>query len=447
MKMKHLSLLTPLLLAIGLLLSACSRAPVPADSTSNVDYYTCSMHPSVRSQDPNGKCPICGMSLIPVLKKNSSPAAKETNHVHSHDAAMANDTNQNEQPTEFSVPVARQQLIGVTYATVEPRLLTSTLRTVGTITYDKQRHWDFVSRNEGYVQKLEVSSRGETVEKNQPLLTLYSPDVLTTEQEFLNLLQMRDEAQKNHSEAAQQSAEQLIASAKRRLLFWNLTTNQIAQLETSRTATDSLTLYSPFKGVVQNLSVDQGRRVAMGDHLVDIADLSVVWVWAQFYQEDLPLLKKEMPVTIISDSYPDEKITGKIALIDPFINDATRTIRVRIDVPNPDFKLRPDMYVNVLLENTLNDALSVPVNAVLPTGEHNIVFVNQGNGKLQPRFVELGRKYGDYYLVKRGLQPGEQVVNSANFLIGHFAVVFRVKYFKRLFNIIFINCSIMVRIY
>lgn len=343
--------------------------------------------------------------------------ADTVDRVHSHGPEMAGETNLVEQPAEFIVPVARQQLIGVTYAMVEKRRLHSTLRTVGTVTYDKQRHWDFVSRIEGYVQKLEISSRGELVEKNQPLLTIYSPDLLTTQREFLDLLRMRDEAQKSHSEAVQQSAQSLIESAKRRLAQWNITPDQIAQLEQTREAKETLTFYSPFKGVVQNLQADQGHRVSMGDHLVDVADLSVVWVWAQFYQDELPLLKKDVPVTITTESYPDEKFSGKIAVIDPFINDASRTIRVRVDIENSDFKLRPDMYVNVNLQDDAGEGLTVPVNAVLPTGERNLVFVDKGEGRLEPRFVELGRKYGDDYLVKNGLKEGEKVVNSANFLI------------------------------
>ena len=178
-----------------------------------------------------------------------------------------------------------------------------------------------------------------------------------------------------------------------------------------------LTLYSPFKGVVQDIGVDQGRKVMNGDHLVDIAELSVVWVWAQFYQDELPLLKKGLPVTITTSSYPGERLNGKIALIDPFINDAMRTGRVRIDVENPDLKLRPDMYVDVDLTMDMGEGVAVPVPAVLPTGKHNIVFVDKGEGKLEPRFTELGRKYGDFYEVKSGLNETERVVTSANFLI------------------------------
>jgi Cu(I)/Ag(I) efflux system membrane fusion protein len=415
MKLKHILTLGALLMLVFLLAPVALRAAGQTADKDDVDYYTCAMHPFVRSQDPHGKCPICSMGLIPVMRKKAQPDS--TNHDHAQVHRMSGDTNQTEQPTLFTVPVGRQQLIGVTYATVEKKTLQATLRTVGTVTYDKQRHWDFVSRTEGYVQKLEVSSRGDLVGKNQSLMTIYSPDLLTTQREFLDLLRMRDEAQKSHSEAALQSAQNLIESAKRRLAQWNVTPDQIAELEQSREAKETLTLYSPFKGVVQDLLVDQGRRVSPGDHLVDVVDLSVVWVWAQFYQDELPLLKKDMPVTVTTDSYPDEKFTGKIALIDPFMNDASRTVRVRMEIENPDFKLRPNMYVNIALEHSPGEGLAVPISAVLPTGERNVVFVDKGEGRLEPRFIQLGRKYGDYYAVKSGLKEGERVVSSANFLI------------------------------
>jgi len=415
MKPKHIFALRALLTLMFLLVPVASRAAGQTAGKDDVAYYTCAMHPFVRSQDPDGKCPVCSMQLLPVLRKDAQPDS--TGQDHAQTPGMTGGTNSTEQPTMFTVPVGRQQLIGVTYATVEKKMLLATLRTVGTVAYDKLRHWDYVSRIDGYVQKLEVSSRGDLVEKNQPLLTIYSPDLLTTQREFLDLLRMRDEAEKAHSEAALLSAKNLIASAKSRLAQWNVTPEQIAELEQSREAKETLTLYSPFKGVVQDLLVDQGRRVSMGDHLVDVVDLSVVWVWAQFYQDELPLLKKDMPVTVTTDSYPDEKFTGKIALIDPFLNDASRTVRVRMEIENPDFKLRPNMYVNLTLEHSQGEGLAVPVGAVLPTGERNVVFVDKGEGRLLPRFVELGRKYGDYYAVKSGLNEGERVVNSANFLI------------------------------
>jgi Cu(I)/Ag(I) efflux system membrane fusion protein len=376
----------------------------------DVDYYTCTMHPSVRSQDPHGKCPICSMDLVPVMKKG----AANTNETNTTGPATLSGE---DKPGEFTVPVGRQQQIGVTYAAIGKQLFTHNVRVVGMIAYDKQRHWDYVARVEGYVKELFVFSRGELVEKDAPLLTIYSPDLLTTQNEFVDLLKTRDEAQANGSLAVLASTGRLVESAKQRLHLWNITDDQISELEKNRKPSEILTLHSPFKGVVQDLLVDQGRRVMVGDHLVDIADLSIVWVWAQFYQDELPMLKAGLPITITTSSYPGEKFNGKISVIDPFINDSLRTGRVRIDVENTDLKLRPDMYVDADLTMDMGEGVGVPVDADLPTGLHNIVFIDKGGGKLEPRFIELGRKYGDFYEVKGGLKEGEHVVTSANFLI------------------------------
>ena len=394
------------------------KKKAPGSASSDVDYYTCTMHPSVRKHSPTDKCPICSMDLTPVKKKNvgaSERGSVEASPVaHAHDAPRsdAEDT-----PAPFTVAVERQQQIGVTYATIEKRPFTHTIRAVGLAAYDKQRHWDYVTRVEGYVKKLFVFSRGELVEKDAPILTLYSPDLLTTQNEFVDLLKVRDDARAKGMKPVVESTERLVESAKQRLRLWNISDDQIAELEKTRKPQEHLTLYSPFKGVVQDIGVDQGRRVMNGDHLVDIADLSVVWVWAQFYQDELPMLKKGLPVTITSSAYPGEKLEGKVAVIDPFINDAMRTGRVRIDVENAGLKLRPDMYVDVELAMDMGEGVGVPVPAVLPTGQHNIIFVDKGEGKLEPRFIELGRKYGDFYEVKSGLKETERVVTSANFLI------------------------------
>ena len=407
----------------------CSMDLVPvkkknaAEKTADVDYYTCTMHPSVKSQDPKAKCPICGMDLVPVMKKGA-PAHEHTAHSGEMpgmpmEAAGTNapEAAGSDVPTEFIVPTERQQQIGVTYGAIEKHPLSLTIRAVGTVAYDKQRHWDYVSRVDGFVQKLFVFSRGELVDKDAPFLTLYSPDLLTTQNEFLDLLKTRDEARSKNATTVMASTDKLIESAKQRLRLWNISDDQIAELEKNRKPQESLTLKSPFKGVVQDLGVDQGRRVMTGDHLVDIADLSVVWVWAQFYENEIPLLKKDLPVTISTAAYPGESFKGKISVIDPFIDDTSRTARVRIDIENADFRLRPEMYLNIELKLNMGEGLAIPVSAVLPTGQRNIAFVDKGEGKLEPRFLELGRKYGDIYELKTGLKEGERVVTSANFLI------------------------------
>lgn len=426
----------------ALFIFAGANKSAAAESTNDIDYYTCTMHPSVRSKVP-GKCPICSMDLVPVYKKsagadmastNTTTSARklkfyqstmnprETSPTPAKDSmGMAMEpvyeeiaTTENA-PDEFTVPIQRQQQFGVAYTTVQKRPLDFSIRAVGTVAYDRARLWNYTARVDGYVSQLSVFARGEMVTSNSPLLSVYSPDLLTAENEFLNLLQTRDAA--TNQPALHESTEHLIDAAKQRLRLWNITDEQIAALEKKRSAEETLTLYSPFQGVVENLTVNQGAQVTTGEPLVSIADLSAVWVWAQFYQDDLALLKTGLPVTITSSSYPNETFDGKISVIDPFINDATRTTRVRIDVTNADWKLRPDMYVNAELHVNMGEGLTIPVSAVLPTGVHNIVFVDKGEGRLQPRFIELGRQYGDDYEVKSGLSENERVVSSGNFLI------------------------------
>ncbi|HEY3857783.1 MAG TPA: efflux RND transporter periplasmic adaptor subunit [Verrucomicrobiae bacterium] len=393
--------------------SELTNQPPASSLSGDVDYYTCAMHPSVRSHDPRGKCPICGMGLIAVKKnpeigKPSGETSAAQGELKKEDEA---------QPFEFIVPVKRQQQIGVTYANVETRPFHHTVRALGTVAYDNQRRWEYVARVDGYVQKMDVFSRGETVEKGAPLLTIYSPEALTAQKEFVNALNMRDSAQDKTNRDVLKSAKQLIASGRERFRLWNIDATQIDELEKKRQPEETLKLSSPFKGVVQDIAAVQGSKVAAGDKLVDIADLTTVWVWAQFSQDELPMAKKGLPVTITTSSYPGEKFEGTISIVDPFVNDALRTGRARIDVQNPDLKLRPDMYVDAELSMDMGEALAVPVSAVLLTGLHNIAFVDGGEGKLKPQFIELGKEYGDFYEVKSGLKLNDRVVASANFLI------------------------------
>src|SRR6184192_1313629 len=409
--------------------TSCARK-CASEKPSNVDYWTCTMHPSVHSKDP-GKCPICSMDLVPVMKKESGEATPqpqgeeikggekkapsgEMQGMPGMPGMKEGEMKGAEKPSEFVVPVERQQQIGVRYAKVERKPLRHTIRAVGLIVPDKTRNWQFVSRVDGYVQKLDVTAPGELVEKDAPLLSIYSPDLFTSEREFVELLRMRDQAK---SKDARETPQRLIESAKRRLQLWNVTDQQIAELEKTRKASETLTLLSPFRGVVQSVPVEQGKNVKVGDMLVEVADLGVVWMWAEFYENELSMLQTGQKIAVTAKSYPGENFDGTISLINPFLDEMKRTAKVRIDIPNADFKLRPGMYVNAELAMNMGEALTVPVSAIMPTGERNVVFVDKDGGKLEPRIVQLGAKYGDIYEVQSGLQEGERVVASANFLI------------------------------
>jgi RND family efflux transporter MFP subunit len=432
---KHLTKVAAIFTLLAFLVTASCSKQTGSSPDSKIEYWTCTMHSSVHSKDP-GKCPICSMDLVPVKKKSgeakSSPAqgqqakgggempgmpgmkADEMKGMPGTPGMKGGAESKAPQTSEFVVPVERQQQIGVTYAKVERKPLTHTIRSVGMIVPDRSRNWQFVSRVDGYVQNLNVTSPGQVVEKDAPLLSIYSPDLLTSEREFVELLRMRDEAK---TKDARETPQRLIESAKRRLQLWNVTEQQIADLERTRKASDTLTLLSPFRGVVQSVPVEQGKSVKVGDMLVEVANLSLVWMWAEFYENELSMLQVGQKLAITAKSYPGRNFDGTIALIDPFINETKRTAKVRIDIPNADFKLRPGMYVNAELAMDMGEALTVPVSAIMPTGERNVVFIDKGEGKLEPRIVQLGAKYGDIYEVQSGLQEGERVVSSANFLI------------------------------
>ena len=385
---------------------ACSKPTAPSKS-ADIDYYTCTMHPSVHAEAP-GKCPICGMELVPVKKRDGgvpsvSPGGTQTS---------AN--------REFMVPVERQQQIGVTYVKVERRLLRKEIRAVGTVEPDLQKHWAFVARADGYVQELIVASVGQIVEKDEPLLSIYSPELATTARELVMLLRMRDEAR---TPAARETPQRLITAAETRLRQWNITPEQIAELEKSRAAPEVITLRSPFRGVVQELPAHQGVAVKVGDHLVDVADLSTVWLWAEFYESEFAGLKSGQTVSVTSKSFPGTSFEGTVAVVNPFVDQTKRTSRVRVDIPNPDFKLRPGMYADVALTLDAGERLAIPVSAVMPTGERNIAFVDKGGGKIEPRDLKLAGQFGDAYAVESGLSEGERVIASANFLIDSEAAV------------------------
>jgi membrane fusion protein, copper/silver efflux system len=426
MKARFYSVLMVLSIAlVPMMLSSCSKQASKVAADTDVDYYTCTMHPSVHSKDP-GKCPICSMDLVPVVKKVSNETKGKENS-----SGMTGNSSRGSMPmsspnqeagksTEFTVPVERQQQIGVTYATVTKRPIQLSIRSVGVLESDTAKMFDYVARVDGYVQELKVSSPGEDVSQGQPLITIYSPDLRSTEQELVNFLNDRD-----RSGTSRVSNDQLIDASKRRLKLWNVSDQEIAELEKSRKPSDQLVLRSPFDGVVGEVMSRPGMNVKVGDRLVSVLDLSNLWVWAEFYENEVGLLKRGQQINVSLPAFPNQTFQGRIALINPVINAAKRTARVRIDIPNAKAQLHPGMYANVEVKINGGEGLTIPVQAALPTGERMLVFLDRGQGKLLPRYVEVGGSFttfdgqqeGSYYQVVNGLQEGDRIVASANFLI------------------------------
>jgi Cu(I)/Ag(I) efflux system membrane fusion protein len=320
-------------------------------------------------------------------------------------------------PGTVQISPERQQLIGVRFGTVEPRTLQKVIRTVGRIDYDEKRIGIVSPKISGWIEELYVDFTGQFVRKGDPLLTIYSPELVSTQEEYLLALKARQDWSKSPFSEVAESGTLLAESARRRLKLWDISDAQIKALEESREPKKTLTLYSPFTGYVLEKMVNKGRFVDAGMSLYKIADLSVVWLIADIYESELPVIRLGQPATIQMAYYPGEVFTGKAIYIYPYLDAQTRTAKVRYEFANPHGKLKPEMFANVEITVRLGDKLAVPEGAVIDTGVRKVVIVDRGSGYFEPREVRLGVKAGDVFEVLGGLKSGERVVTSANFLI------------------------------
>jgi RND family efflux transporter MFP subunit len=357
-----------------------------ADAGGEILYYTCTMHPSVKSPTP-GRCPICNMDLAPVMK--SAPA----------DTGAVDLT--------FHVSGAKQQLIGVTFAPAEHRDVHKIIRAYGRVEYDETRLAVVNLRVGGWVDRLYADFEGKFVRAGQPLFRLYSPDLLSAQSEYLLARQAADTTKQAYASA-------LLTTARERLRLWLMTDEQIGELEQRGRPETHVAIVSPASGYVVEKMVVQGMRVEPEMALYKIADLSRVWVHADVYEYELPFVRVGQEATIL---LPGTHYTGRISYIYPYLHTETRTTRVRIELPNREGALKPDMYAEVNVHVDLGERLVVPESAVLRTGERQIVFVNRGQGIFELRLVKLGVRAEGFYEITDGLSEGEQVVSSANFLI------------------------------
>lgn len=311
----------------------------------------------------------------------------------------------------------QRQMIGVTYGTVERTALKKTIRAVGRIDFDERRLTDVTFKVDGWVQDLFVDYTGKTVRKGEPLLTLYSPDLVTSQEEYLLALHTRDQLTRSSLPEAINGSQGLVEAARRRLLLWDLSPQQIKALEERGTPQTYVTLHAPLSGTVIEKQVVKGMRVEPGMRLYRIADLSAVWLYADIYESDISLVHEGQAVTISLSSYPGETFSGKITYIYPYLDTQTRTNRVRLEFANPQGKLKPGMYTNSDIEINRGTTLTVPASAVLQTGIRQLVFVEQEQGVFTPREVKLGVKADSRFAVLEGLTAGERVVTSGNFLL------------------------------
>ncbi len=311
----------------------------------------------------------------------------------------------------------RLQSIGVTSGAVKYKVLSKEIRAVGNVAVDEQLEAYVQTRFSGWIQKVYANSTYQYVHKGQPLFTIYSPQLVTTEQEYLLARKNRNLLAASTVPGVASGADSLLTAARERLQQWEIPAREIENLEKTGQVRHNLEVDSPVSGYITQYNALPNLYVQPATRLYTIANLSTVWVFGEVFQNEISQIHPGDPATITTDAYPGKTFYGRVDFIYPEVNMDTRTVKVRLVFRNPDLKLKPGLFVNVDLKIPLGRHLAIPTSGVFQTGTRNIVFIDHGGGYLAPRNVTLGPRAEDYYIVLKGLKPGERVVTSANFLI------------------------------
>ena len=411
---------TAILIALGALLavilavalSGCGeRKDAKPGAGEEAALYYCPMHPTYTSDRP-GDCPICNMKLVKV--EPSAPAAptQEPHGMHSPDTTQGASASADSLAAEVQgyVPVTispeQQQRIGVRLARATRGPAVQTIRAVGKVEYDESRLHHVHTRVEGWIDRLYVSTTGQMVKRGDPLFSMYSPELVSAQEEFLLALGPPG-----------QPPSPLLATVRRRMKLLQISDAQVRTIEIIRQAQTYVDIVAHASGVVIEKKAIEGMRAMPGEDLYLLADLGRVWVTASVYEYELPLVRVGQKAIVTLSSYPGQTFRGRIVYIYPYLDESTRTNAVRFEFENPDLKLKPGMYADVELQVPLGDTLTIPRDAVLDSGERQIVLVASGGGRFDPRQVTLGQRLGDSVVVLRGVKEGEEVVVGAHFLI------------------------------
>jgi len=428
------------LLSMAALLSVAwffLRPGAPDRAAAAAQLYTCGMHPAVIQNRP-GTCPICGMKLTPIRKQpgagiastnattSSARPERKINYYKStmllgelsptpRKDSMGMDMvpvyeDEASDPSTISIDPVTVQRMGIRVGQVTTGPLRRTVRTMGVIDFDETSLADVTTKFKGWIEKLYVDATGRQVHSNEPLFEIYSPELVSAQTEYLLAL---------NQAAGAPGAEALKVTAQTKLKFFDISDEQIADLEKTRQAKKTLRVTAPRDGIVVEKMVVEGQMVDAGMKLYRLADLAIVWVQSQVYEQDLEFVSLGQE-SVVSLSYlPDRKFRGRVTYIYPTVDEKTRTARVRMEFHNPGYFLKPGMFATVELQAELEPSvLLVPDAAVLRSGQKNTVFVALDGGRFDPRTVVLGpRSENDMYQVLSGLNPGEHVVTSGQFML------------------------------
>ncbi|RQW82209.1 MAG: efflux RND transporter periplasmic adaptor subunit [Geobacter sp.] len=362
--------------------------------------YTCPMHPFIIKDKP-GSCPICGMTLVPILKDGDTTGSKKDS----------------ESLSEISLSPTQQVMANVETAAAKMEPFVKEISAVGIVAYDQARQAKVTAWVAGRIDRLYVNRVGDWVSRNRPVAEVYSPDLVSAQQEYLLALKSRETLKDSPINSISQGGEGLVASSRQKLKLMGIKDYQITSLERSGEPNIRLPIYTPLSGVVIEKLVLAGQYVNVGDPLFAIADLSKVWVDVEVYENEFPFVKIGQKAEFSSQSYPGTSFTGKVSFVYPFLDPNTRTVKVRVELPNPGGKLKPEMYMRGVIKSPEGSVLTVPVTAVLDTGKRKVVWVEKEVGSYMPRDVTTGDRSGDRIRILSGLKAGEKVAVSGGYLI------------------------------
>lgn len=362
--------------------------------------FHCPMHPTYTS-DKNDGCPICGMDLVPIPdSKKDVSSGKGTKGL-------------------AAVTVSQENIkrLGLTFGTIELKPFQKEIRTSARIIADETRMQRVTARIDGWVEKLFVNVTGQNVSKGSPLLTIYSPELVAAQQELLTALTMVDQFKDGDYQVLSKQGKNMLEAARLRLKLWEISDKQIEQIIKNKQVQKTITLYAPASGVVSEKTVLQGQKIMAGEPLMVITDLSHVWGMADIYEADVAYVKLGTSIEIHLPNQPEKTFSGKISFLEPGLDPTTRTLKARVDILNTGMNLKPEMYADAIIKIDLGEKLSIPVNAVMRSGERDYAFVVGKEDRLLPVEVKIGPRFGDFYEMVTGLYEGDLFVTSANFLI------------------------------
>ncbi len=410
-----------------------------SEQSAKKQMYQCPMHPTV-IQDHPGDCPICGMKMVPIegggktkpagdlgkivlYRSPMNPSITSTkpmkdemgmDYVPVYEGELKGEGPVVEGHASVSIDHERQQLIGLNTATVTEGLVSGEVRTNARLAVDETRVRKINVKVEGFVEKLFVDFVGKPVAKGQPLFSLYSPEFVSSQREFLLAIKTQKALAGG---TLTSSGTDLLDAAKHRLMLWDVPKETLEHLEQTGEVQRALTLRSPISGVVTAKNVVEGARITPADIPLEITDLGRVWALADIYETEIRLVKVGLAATMTLPSFPGKTFTGRVAFVDPILDPKTRTTKVRIEFPNPKGDLKPEFFGEVSLKGPSHKGILIPLDAVLDAGTQKVAFIALGDGKFEPREVTTGLKVGEQVEILSGLRAGEEVVTRANFLV------------------------------